>query len=373
MQLSKQTRLWIEILSAKGVSPSRWLRLGKIMPLERIAGMLASGEGCAELERLLARTIEPPDGAACSRCIEVLERGKCGAFSISDTCYPSLLREIPDPPPLLYFRGETGILGRPAICIVGSRGASRRGRVVAAAFARDLSRRGIAVVSGLARGIDRAAHEGALLGDGGTCAVLGCGIDRVYPPEHEALAAEIARDGLILSEFPPGSKPLRHHFPLRNRLLSGLSLGVVVVEADVTSGALGTAGWAVEQDREVFAVPGPIEYHGSRGPHRLIRQGARLVERVEDILAELPPCGRIVEGTDIPGDETCHDDLSPDERIVFDAIGCEPKHIDELVEICHIPATAILPVLLNLEMRGMVAPCGGGSFARTSFLEERVP
>ncbi|UCF06178.1 MAG: DNA-processing protein DprA [bacterium] len=373
MQLSKQTRLWMEILSAKGVRPSRWLRLSTVMPLERIADMITSGTGCAELERLLARTIDPPDGVALSRCIEVLENVGCGAFSVSDACYPTLLREIPDPPPLLYFRGETGILGRPAICIVGSRGASRRGRVVAAAFARDLSRRGIAVVSGLARGIDRAAHEGALRGDGGTCAVLGCGIDLVYPPEHDALAGEIARNGLVLSEFPPGTKPLRHHFPLRNRLLSGLSLGVAVIEADVTSGALGTARWAVEQNREIFAVPGPIEYPGSRGPHRLIRQGAHLVERVEDILAELPPCGRVAEEADTPVTEIRCDDLSPDERVVFYAIGCEPKHIDELVEICHIPATAILPILLNLEMRGMVAPCGGGSFTRTSFLEERVP
>lgn len=230
-------------------------------------------------------------------------------------------------------------------------------------FACELSRRDIAVVSGMARGIDGAAHEGALTESAGTCAVLGCGVDVAYPPEHAALADAIAENGCLLSELPLGTRPLRHHFPRRNRILSGISLGTLVVEAGPRSGAMGTARWALEQNREVFAMPGPVEHSGSRGPHRLIREGASLVEKVEDILDELPPCGTVV-AADTGGPVGARGPLlSERERRVISALELDPKHIDDLVQICHISATLMLPILLDLEMRGVVASTGGGCYA----------
>jgi DNA processing protein len=199
--------------------------------------------------------------------------------------------------------------------------------------------------------------------------VLGCGIDVPYPQEHAALSVDIAMTGCLVSEFPLGTPPCKYNFPQRNRILSGLSLGTVVVEAGIKSGAMGTARWAVEQNREVFAVPGPIEHHGSRGPHRLIREGAHLVEGITDILSELPPCG-----TSAPMPETITPAvpsaaLSSRERAVLSTLELNPKHIDELVEICHISSTSILPILLKLEMRGLVESCGGGLYALAAIVQ----
>jgi DNA processing protein len=266
---------------------------------------------------------------------------------------------------LLFFAGNLDVLSKTCMCIVGSRRASRRGLLTAKGLARDLSARGVHVVSGLARGIDSAAHEGALEAEGGTSAVLGCGIDRVYPPENGGLAARISRCGCILSEFPLGELPLRYNFPQRNRILSGVSLGVVVVEADLPSGAMNTARWAVEQNREVFAVPGPIDWPGSRGPHKLIRDGAHLVEGIDDVVAGLPSYAKVgtaIDRSAEPADER----LTERERAILSALDLNPKHIDELVQFCDISPTAILPVLLDLEMRGVIVSCGGGSYALAS-------
>lgn len=195
--------------------------------------------------------------------------------------------------------------------------------------------------------------------------MLGCGIDVPYPRDNAGLAVDIASSGCIFSEFMPGTPPLRHHFPRRNRLISGLSLGVVVVEAGLGSGAMSTARWAADQGREVFAVPGPIEHEGSRGPHRLLREGAVLVESAEDVLLELPPCGIAAQapGGRPPGRAEPPGGLSGDERRVFEALDLAPKHIDELSRICHISPTGLLPLLLGLEMRGIISSCGGGNYA----------
>ena len=239
--------------------------------------------------------------------------------------------------------------------------------VVARELAWELSRRGILVVSGMARGIDTVVHDGALAGGGYTCAVLGCGIDIAYPPENAPLAMEIARHGCVLSEFPPGTPPMKHHFPMRNRILSGLSLGVVVVEAKLASGAMITARWAADQGRDVFAVPGPVERETCRGPHRLIKEGACLVEDVYDILAALPPCGRLVDEAQgfhpYAGLDPGKGSLEGDDKKVVLALDLDPKHIDELAQICHISSTVILPLLLDLEMRGIIESCGGGTYA----------
>jgi DNA protecting protein DprA len=208
---------------------------------------------------------------------------------ISDVRYPALLRNITDPPPILYVDGELEPVDVQAVAIVGSRHATFYGIRIARTLAEELSRLGFTIVSGMARGIDRVAHEGALAAGGRTLAVLGCGLDVAYPTEHTQLRAQVAEAGALLTEFPLGSPPLAAHFPRRNRILSGLSLGVVVVEAAEGSGSLITAKLAAEQGREVFAVPGPIDAPTSRGTHGLLKQGAKLTETVDDILDELLP------------------------------------------------------------------------------------
>src|SRR5438552_326981 len=210
-------------------------------------------------------------------------------IEISDVRYPVLLRNIPDPPPVLYVDGELEPADVQAVAIVGSRHATLYGIRIARTLAEELSRFGFTIVSGMARGIDRVAHEGALAAGGRTLAVLGCGLDVACPPGHTQLRAQIAEAGALLTEFPLGSPPLAAHFPRRNRILSGLSLGVVVVEAAEGSGSLITAKLAAEQGREVFAVPGPIDAPTSRGTHGLLKQGAKLTETVDDILDELLP------------------------------------------------------------------------------------
>ena len=331
--------------------------------IEPVVERIESESGRSELARSLGRRPGSPRRPFVEEQLLELEREDCRLLSISEAAYPPLLREIHDPPPLLFVRGDPGILHSPSLCIVGSRSSTRRGRLIAGSLAASLSERGITVVSGLARGIDGSAHAGALEGGGVTCAVLGCGLDRCYPREHRGLAEMIGRRGAVLSELPFGTPPLRHHFPRRNRILSGLSLGVVVVEAGVESGAMVTARFAREQDRELFAVPGPIEKPTSRGPHALIRRGAYLVESAEDIMAQLPPCGRVPPPRISRLARQGTDRLPALEQRVLDVLELDPKHIDELVGICNISPTSLLPLLLSLEMRGLIVSCGGGTFA----------
>lgn len=374
MKCSDEARCWVEILSVRGISETTWTAISKMLGTARTASMLGSDAGRRELAQLAGRPVGQPQKHLIGRVEAFLTRKYCGVLCQEDAGYPALLREIAAAPPLLYYDGDPSVAGRPAICVVGSRRSSRRGLITARELAFELSRRGILVVSGMARGIDSIAHDGALQEEGGTCAVLGCGIDIVYPPENAALALEITRHGCVFSEFPPGTPPMKQHFPRRNRILSGLSLGVVVVEAGLESGAMNTARWAADQGREVFAVPGPIDQEGSRGPHRLIKEGACLVESVDDILAALPPCGRVVaaagggEGRGAAARRLfCEaDDLDEVERSVVDALDLDPKHVDELSRICDISPSVILPLLLELEMRGIVESCGAGTYARAA-------
>lgn len=380
MACSNDTRFWVEILSVKGVGCSSWLKLSRSFSIRRIVSMLRSGPGREELGRLIGRKVMAADRELINRQLKFAGKENRGIISISDKEYPLLLREIDEAPPIIFYSGDIDRLELPALCIVGSRHSSRRGLVTARQIAYELGRRGFLVVSGMARGIDSMAHAGALESGGSTCAVLGCGIDIAYPPENISLAVDIASNGCLLSEFPPGTPPRRHHFPQRNRVLSGLSTGVLVVEAGVKSGAMGTARWAAEQGREVFAVPGPIGEMGTRGPHRLIREGACLVESVADILASLPPCGRLVQdqGDDLDAAEessriTGLPHMTDEEKKVYSVLELNPKHVDELLRICHISATSILPLLLNLEMKGLVEPCGGGTYALLPQDGRRLP
>ncbi len=264
-----------------------------------------------------------------------------------------MLAEIPDPPPLLYVKGRVELLNRPSFAIVGSRNASMQGVRDAEAFACALSSAGLSVVSGLALGIDAAAHRGGLRGAGSSVAVVGTGADRIYPARNRDLAHELAERGAIVSEFPLGTSPRPENFPQRNRLISGLSKGVLVVEAALESGSLITARLAAEQGRDVFAIPGSIHSPMARGCHALIRQGAKLVERVEDILEEL----NIEHKPASPRPERA---ASPDP--LLEALRDAPMSIDQIVQLTGASADAIAARLSLLQIEGRVAAMPGGFF-----------
>ena len=279
----------------------------------------------------------------------------------ADAGYPALLRAIPDPPRALYVRGGAGSLEEPAVAIVGSRHASLYGLECAERLACELALRGVTVVSGLARGIDAAAHRGALQGGGRTVAVLGSGLDQLDPPEHGPLAEEIVKTGWLVSEHPMGTRPLPHNFPRRNRLISGLSLGVVVVEAAARSGALITADCALEQGREVFAVPGPVTSVTSHGTHRLLKQGARLVTSVEDILEELrliPLSAREAEPMAAAAKP------AGAEVRVLACVAAAPRTIDAIALESGFPMPELSALLVQLELKRLVRQLPGKRFVR---------
>lgn len=279
--------------------------------------------------------------------------------------YPHTLLEIFDPPSVLYVRGDLLPEDSLAIAIVGSRHATQYGLQLAERFAASLARAGFTIVSGLARGIDAAAHRGAIGAGGRTLAVLGSGLLQIYPPEHRDLAADVARGGAVISELPLRVKPLAGTFPQRNRIISGLSLGVLVIEASVQSGALITARHAGEQGRDVFAVPGRVDNRLSHGCHRLIRDGAKLVETPDDVLEELGP---LATPTAAPDGRVVHHPaelkLNELERKVLDAISGGQSTIDEVVRACELPTPQVLAVISALEIRRLVRRQGGNTIAR---------
>ncbi|QDU47673.1 hypothetical protein Mal52_62080 [Symmachiella dynata] len=292
--------------------------------------------------------------------------------------FPNMLREIPDPPAVLYCQGQFEPRDSLAIAMVGSRSCTPYGRQMAEKLAGGLARAGMTVVSGLARGIDGFAHRGALQAGGRTIAVLATGVDEIYPAEHVELAREVAAQGAVVSESSLGQKPLAGLFPQRNRIISGLSLGVIVVEASRKSGALHTARHAMEQGREVFAIPGRIDSPASGGCHDLIRDGARLVTSVDDILEELGPLTEPVaipkqppqppEQSDPPATEEVHSprelSLSDQERQILSLVPKEPVHIDEILRHADIEHSRILSTLTVLEMKRMVRRYPGGNYCR---------
>jgi DNA processing protein len=278
-------------------------------------------------------------------------------ITLADDAYPKALLEIADPPPLLYADGDASLLQRPSIAVVGSRNASAQGESNAQHFARALSDAGLAVVSGLALGIDAAAHRGGLAGAGSTIAVLGTGIDIVYPTRNAELAAEIARKGLLLSEFPLGTPAAAHNFPRRNRLISGLTRGCLVVEAALPSGSLITARFAAEQGRDVFAIPGSIHSPLAKGCHSLIKAGAKLVESAEDVLAEL--AGFQPSGYASTAMETGKTDAG-----LLAVMGHDPVDVDSLCERAGWSAERVTSELLRLELDGRVAALPGGLYQR---------
>ena len=302
----------------------------------------------------------PPDAARVDAMLAWLSEPGHGLIAWGDPDYPAPLLEIGDPPPVFYCHGRRELLARPAFAIVGSRNATPQGCADAEAFAGAISAAGLAIVSGLALGIDAAAHRGGMGGAGGSIAVIGTGPDRIYPARNRDLAHELAVRGLVLSEFAVGTPPLKQNFPRRNRLVSGLSRGVLVVEATLSSGSLITARLAAEQGRDVFALPGSIHSPFSKGGHRLIREGAKLVETAQDILDELGIAHEAAPSAD-PGGP-----VEPDAalRAVMRALGHDPADLETLAARSALPIATLVGALTTLELAGRVACLPGGIWQR---------
>jgi DNA processing protein len=300
-----------------------------------------------------------PDAGRLAAAVAWLEAAGHDLVALDDADYPRSLLEIGDPPPVFYCIGRRELLARPALAIVGSRNATPQGVADAQAFARALSAGGLTIVSGLALGIDAAAHRGALDGDGSSIAVTGTGPDRVYPAGNRELAHDLAARGLIISEFSPGTPPLPQNFPRRNRVVSGLARGVLVIEATISSGSLITARLAGEQGREVFALPGSIHSPFSKGCHKLLREGAKLVETAQDVLDELR-FPRVANSLTPAKTTMADDDLTADERAVIAALGHAPAAVDAIVARSGLGPEVVAAALLALELAGRAAPIPGG-------------
>ena len=316
----------------------------------------------ADLLREAPAAVAPRLPALRARAARLLDRGaRAGVRAIgwTEAAYPRQLAEIDDPPAVLWVRGDPAALAAPAVAVVGSRTGSPYACTVAERLAAGLAGHGVAVISGLARGVDAAAHHGALAAGGPTVAVLGSGVDVVYPPEHAKLAERIAAQGVLASELGPGAPPLRHHFPRRNRILSGLARAVVVVEATVRSGSLITARLAAEQGREVMAVPGNVLSGRSRGAHRLIRDGARIVETAADVLEEMGLAAPAGDGAPSPAEAAAERD-----PVLARMEPGDPCSVDRLAEQSGLALPALLTHLTELELRGRVARVGAGRFVR---------
>ena len=324
--------------------------------------------GCSpELAESIRRGPDTNIRQQIDRQVKIIERLKVQTLTLFNPSYPSRLRAISDPPPLLYMSGALSQQDDVAVAIVGGRRATASGKILTEEIAKDLSERGVTIVSGLARGIDAAAHRGAIAGKGRTIAVLGCGIDRTYPSEHHALRRSIESHGVIISELPVGAAPHSHHFPRRNRIISGLSLGVLVAEAATNSGSLITAKLALEQGREVFALPGPVKEDACRGSNRLIKEGAKLIEGAHDILEEILPQidGRQrammrlgVTPLEAPPP------LKRDDLAVYDALSYEAQSVDALIERTGLSAAHVSATLLSLELDGRVRQLPGQQYIR---------
>ena len=351
-----------------------WIALSKVSTLgaRRILRLIAYF-GTAEeafyatMEALLDAGL--PTKAAKALCEErkimnpqqVTEEIFAAGFSVitlAHADYPLLLAQIYDPPAILYYRGDLSVLSTPCVALVGSRKATEYGKNAALKFGSKLAESGVTVVSGMARGIDTWAHTGALQGGGPTVAVLGCGPDICYPPENIKLREKIVSCGILLSEFPPGTQPKPGHFPLRNRIISGLSQATVVVEAAEKSGALITADCALEHGREVFAVPGNVNSPYSRGCHRLLKEGAAMAENASDILIALGIT--VQEETAATGEQQ----LSAQQRRVMETLEYEPIHFDDICHRCGLSAPVLAATLVELELTGQVRKMPGNFFLR---------
>ncbi|MES1942618.1 DNA protecting protein DprA [Salinisphaera sp. PC39] len=366
--MPSDTDAWLTLARAPGLGATL---AGRLLDRYGDAGaVLAAGPAAwreAGVPAAAREAMAHPDEAALARDRSWLERPDADLITRDDPRYPAALRDSAQPPPWLFALGDTDLLAVPGFAIVGSRNPTPAGLAHARDFGAAMARAGFAVVSGLAAGIDTAAHEGALEADGMTIAVCGTGLDRVYPARNRDLARRIAARGLLVSEFVPGTEPRPGHFPRRNRVIAGLCVGTLVVEAARTSGSLITARLALEAGREVFALPGAVDNPLARGCHRLIREGAKLVESSADILEEIAP--QLAPAPENPPRRAAETDTgtAPDDdyRRLLDALRGGPATVDTVVERTGLTAEAVSSMLLIMELRGLVAPTSEGAFQRT--------
>ena len=355
MRSNDDRAAWIDLSLVPGLGPGAYRALLSAFGLPH-AIRSASRSQLARVvpEAIAAAIVSDQRAAGVAAALEWAEQPGRSVVTLADPDYPQQLLQIPDPPVLLYVRGDMRLLGAASLAIVGSRNATHQGVANAEAFARALSETGLTIVSGLALGIDAAAHRGGLDGRGSTIAVLGCGADIVYPMGNETLFEQIAGSGAIASEFPLGTPPSRENFPRRNRLISGLARGCLVVEAAFASGSLITARLAAEQGREVFAIPGSIHSPLSKGCHALIKQGAKLVESAKDVLEEL---GLAALPSTVRNSSGVSDGF-------LQHMGYDPCTIDALARRTGLTAEAISAMLLTLELEGKVSSLPGGAYQR---------
>jgi DNA processing protein len=354
---------WLQLTLTPGLGSAALRKLLREygLPQEVLARKrteLAEHAPAAALDALNSEAVQ----ASVARALDWAHQPGHSLVTFADEAYPKALLEIPDPPALLYAHGRVELLQLPALAIVGSRNATVQGERNAESFARALSDAGLSIVSGLAAGIDAAAHRGGLAGAASTIAVLGTGVDVVYPRRNAALAAQISQRGLLLSEFPLGAAPAARNFPRRNRLISGLARGCLVVEAAMPSGSLITARSAAEQGREVFAVPGSIHSPLSKGCHALIKSGAKLVESADDVLAELSgyrPSGQASTRESALSDAEEHEASG-----LLVHMGHDPVGVDVLCTRAGMSAEQVAAELLRLELHGSVAALPGGLYQR---------
>ena len=378
----QHTEAWLTLVHVDKLGPATLKKLfTKFNSPSEILSASRSSLQSLGISKNVIDGLHEPDMTAIQKDLQWLQHEDHHLITFQDPVYPELLRQITDPPYVLYALGNQslleGLLADPQLGIVGSRNASAQGKETAKNFATQLANKGLVITSGLASGIDGAAHKGALQASiGSTIAVAACGLDRVYPAEHRLLAEQISQHGLIISEFPIGTSPSPGHFPRRNRIISGLSLGILVVEASVKSGSLITARLANEQGREVFAIPGSIHNPLSKGCHALIRNGAKLVETVEDVLEELAHC---IDVNTLKVDEKIsarHDgvdesrSLDPQHEKILSCMGTEPMSIDEIIEHSGLAVEVVSSILLILELNNQVIHHGNGIYVRCHTYQE---
>jgi DNA processing protein len=363
---------WLRLRAIDGVGDVTVLRLVRAWHSPEAVLRASRDEliesGCSPQ---LADSIRRGPDRSASRSIEreltAIERKRIEVRSALDSTYPMRLKMIADPPPLLYITGTLTEQDELAMAVVGARRATAAGRAMTEELSHDLAGAGMTVVSGLARGVDAAAHQGALAAKGRTIAVLGCGIDRTYPPEHERLRRQIEEQGAILSEAPMGAPPHSHHFPRRNRIISGLSLGVIVTEAAISSGSLITAKLAAEQGREVFAVPGFVKAETSRGTNALLKEGAALIERAQDvidaILPQLEQALRLRLHLHQKKNER-GGQLGKEEQLVYDVLSYTPLIVDDVIVTTGLSVSTVMASLLSLELRQRVRQLPGQRYLR---------
>lgn len=362
----QELKYWVAWNNIVDIGPKRFYKIIReynsaenawLEKSEKIAGFLKLNQSITQRFAEQKREINP------DRKYELLVKKKVKAITVKDAMYPNNLKNIYLPPPILYYKGNLCENDKNAISIVGSRKATYYGKMIAETFSKKLSLSGLTIVSGLARGIDTIAHKGTLSVGGRTLAVLGSGIDIIYPPENRRLALEIEESGAVITEFALTTPPERQNFPRRNRIISGLSLGVLVVEAAVKSGALITSNYALDQGREIFAIPGSINSSLSAGPHNLIKEGAKLVHDHEDILAEI----QYEKSGKIEDEKECMqlEGLSGDDLLIYQMLSRhQPIQIDEISSKANLPPGRVNTVMLSLELKDLIKELEGKNYIK---------